>query len=295
MINWSLNKLFLLPLIILAIVAGCSDDGPTDPVAIANSVVITADPGGVDFPWRLNLPDGGYVIGAGDSTFIEMASGDYEIQWRSKPGYINVPAGETKNLTSGISISFSGTYDNLLQSAVNPDILMTNFKLVYEGMAPEAYASLLSPDHHTMLLQATIDDWAQSEYPLPGNSFDYAQTVAIHENIFEGLGGVNSQGLFVPLIESISISVLDKEDVWNLADPDDEYFGGRNAYFARFNVLMHFNKPDGSRYEVDQSLDFYVEQDNDALWVFLGIRGFQSHGALATAGVSYDEFLAMYR
>ncbi len=265
MINRNLSKLFLLTLTSLAIFAGCSDDGPTGPTIIANSVVITANPGGVDFPWRLNLPDGGYVIGAGDSTFIEMSSGDYEIQWRIKPGYINVPADETKNLTSGNSISFSGAYDNDLQRALTPDILMNNFKLVYEGMAPAAYASLLSADHRTMLLPETVGDWAQSENPLPVNFFDYAQTVVIHENIFGWLCGLNSQGLPVPLVESIGISVLDKQNVWNPADPDDEYFGGRDAYFAPYNVLMHFNKPDGSRFEVDQRIDFYVEQDNGGL------------------------------
>ncbi len=293
--NQNLNKLFLLPLLALAIIAGCSDDDPTGPTILANSVVIKANPDDVDFPWRLNLPDGGFVIGAGDSTFLQMSSGTYSIQWRSKSGYINVPADETKILTSGSFISFSGTYDNNLQRAITPDILMNNFKLVYEGMVPSAFASLLSPDHRTVLLQTTIDDWAQSETPLQADYFDYTQCAAIHNNIFTHLGGLSSSGLMIPPIDSISIDVLDRQNAWSQADPDDEYFADRDAHFATYLVLMHFNKPDGSRFEVDQMLDFYVEQGDDGFWVLSGIRKFQSDDILATVNTSYDEILALYR
>lgn len=163
-----------------------------------------------------------------------------------------------------------------IPAATTPDILMANFKVIYESMESTEYEAMLHPDYRTILLQSTFDDWQDSDTPLTELYFDYASEVQIHRNIFEGLGGVDETGLVIPGIDSISVSILEKEGAWDNVEESEEYFGGRGAYFARYNLLMHFNKPDGSRFEVDQIVDFFVIQGDDDLWYMLGQRGFDN-------------------
>lgn len=154
-----------------------------------------------------------------------------------------------------------------------PDILMSNFKVIYEGMNAGDYEALLHHDYRTILLQDTFDDWADSDTPLEQMYFDHDSEVQIHRNMFEGLGGVNEEGTTIPPIDSISVSVMDKEGIWAPVEDSEEYFGERGAYFARYNLLMHFYKPDGNRFEVDQTVDFFVIQGDDDMWYMLGQRG----------------------
>lgn len=163
--------------------------------------------------------------------------------------------------------------DEGLDPNTTPDILMSNFQIIYEGMDSGEYEAMLHPDYRTILLQSTFDDWQDSDTPLTELYFDHDSEVQIHRNIFEGLGGVNEAGLAIPPIDSISVSVMDKEGAWDNVEESEEYFGGRGAYFARYNLLMHFNKPDGSRFEVDQTVDFFVVKGDDDLWYMLGQRG----------------------
>ncbi len=163
--------------------------------------------------------------------------------------------------------------EETLPPAVTPDILMSNFKIIYEDMDSGEYEDMLDPDYRTVLLQSTFDDWENSDTPLTELYFDHDSEVQIHRNIFEGLFGVDENGLTIPPIDSISVSVMDKEGAWDVVEESEEYFGGRGAYFARYNLLMHFNKPDGSRFEVDQTVDFFVLKGSDDLWYMLGQRG----------------------
>ena len=165
--------------------------------------------------------------------------------------------------------------DEGLPSRITPDILMSNFKIIYESMVATDYEEMLHPDYRTILLQSTFDDWEDSDTPLTELYFDYSSEVQIHRNIFEGLGGVDEGGNTIDPIDSISVSILDKEGAWDNVEESEEYFGGRGAYYARYNLLMHFNKPDGSRFEVAQAVDFFVIQGDDDMWYMLGQRGFE--------------------
>ncbi len=183
--------------------------------------------------------------------------------------------------------------------SLTPDIFMSNFKLVYEDMLPEEYESMLSPDYRTVVLQYTFDDWEDSDNPLTALYFDHEQTVGIHRNLFGNVEGEDERGMVVPPIESISIAILEKEGAWQVADDSIDYFGGRGAYFARYNLLMHFNKPNGTRFEVDQTVDFYVLQGVDDNWYLLGIdcspyRN-KTTAPTGTDTVTYDGLHSLYR
>ena len=162
-----------------------------------------------------------------------------------------------------------------LDPATTPDILMENFVKIYESMDSGDYEAMLHPDYRTILLQSTFEDWAESDSPLLEMYFDHDSEVQIHRNIFEGLGGVDETGKTILPIDSINVSIIEKLGAWKFVEDSEEYFGGRRpkAYFARYSLLMHFNKPDNSRFEVDQLVDFYAIQGDDGLWLMLGQKG----------------------
>ena len=161
-----------------------------------------------------------------------------------------------------------------LPPAVTPDILMSNFRRTYEAMNSGDFEAMLHPDYRTILLQSTFDDWAQGDNPLTQMYFDHDAEVTIHRNIFEGLGGVDEQGRTIPPIDSITVTIMEKNGVWDDVEGSDVNFGGKNAYWAQYTLLMHFNKPDASRFEVNQIVDFFVVQGADELWYMLGQKGY---------------------
>lgn len=280
------------------LLAGCSDDS-TGPEVIENSVAISSGPEGADAFWALELPSGLLVTGSRDTTLTEMDPGVYELKWGYSAGWSDIPEDSSQELLAGESISFTGDYGYHISGAVTPDILMGNFKFVYESMSPGFLMGLLSPDYRTIILQDTFDDWQDSENPLAEMYFDYETTETIHANLFGGLGGFDESGLNIPPIDSISISVWDKDGAWDLVDEGVDYFGGRGAYMARYNVLMHFYKPDGNRFEIDQTFEVYVVQEEDDLFYLLGVRGLgywgQSNSKAATDRTTYDQVLSLYR
>ena len=179
-----------------------------------------------------------------------------------------------------------------------PDILMANLKTTYEDMDSSRFEGLLNPDFRMILLQSTIDDWANSSTPLEEDFFDHNAEVTIHRNIFEGLGGLDELGRSIPPIDSISVTIMEKNGIWEPVEAADEYFGDFDAYWAQYTLLMHFNKPDASRVEVSQIIDFFVIQDGDENWSLLGIKGYpMGANALPTVtdNVSLGDVLSLYR
>ncbi len=155
-----------------------------------------------------------------------------------------------------------------------PDILMRNFKDIYQEMDSGEFEAILHPDYRTVLLQETFDLWEGSDNPLTELFFDRDVEIQIHRNMFEGLGGVDESGIAQPPIDSISVDLLDKEGTWEPVEESEEYFGGRDAYKARYNLLIHFENPDNHRFEVAQRVDFYVIQGSNGLWTMVGQKGF---------------------
>ncbi|MCP4290722.1 MAG: hypothetical protein GY780_02650 [bacterium] len=155
-----------------------------------------------------------------------------------------------------------------------PDVMMANFKDIYEAMDSDAFEDLLHADFRSVLSQETIDAWNESNSPLELAYFDRDAEIQIHRNIFEGLGGIDEDGIAQPPVDSIAVNVLDKDSAWEPVDASEEYFGGMGAYKARFNMLMYFNNPNGHRFEVQQPVDFYAIQGSDDLWKMVGQRPF---------------------
>ena len=157
-----------------------------------------------------------------------------------------------------------------------PDILMANFKDIYEEMNSDDFIDQLHTDYRTVLLQETFDAWEGSDTPLTELYFDRDLEITIHRNMFEGLGGVDEAGIAQPPIDSISVDVLDKDGTWEPVEESEDYFGGRGAFKARFNLLIYFENPGNHRFEVDQIVDFYVIKGDDNLWTMLGQKGFSN-------------------
>ncbi len=157
-----------------------------------------------------------------------------------------------------------------------PDILMANFKDIYQEMDSGDFETMLHPDFRTVLLQETFEAWEGSDNPLTELYFDRDSEVQIHRNMFEGLGGVDEAGIAKPPIDSISVAVLDKDGTWEPVEESEEYFGGRGAYKASYNLLINFDTTENLRFEVDQRVDFYVIQGSNGLWKMLGQKGFNN-------------------
>ncbi len=256
-------------------------------------IAIDPSPDSINAPWHLQGPDGFEYEGAGDLTLANIMVGDYTVTWDDVKNWAT-PAMETLTVLADEVATFAGVYKIDLPSATSPDILVSNFHRVYESMFFEGYESLLHEDHRTIVLQSTIDEWAGGDSPLTSLYFDRELAALIHQNIFGGMAGVGPYGNPLPPIDSTDIPVLDREGVWDPVESTVEYFGGFDAYYARYNVLLHFNKPDGTRFEVDQTMDFIVIEDT-GVWKLLGIIPFENKSAVATENASYDGVLALYR
>jgi len=158
--------------------------------------------------------------------------------------------------------------------ALTPDIMMDNFEDIYVDMDADDYAAMLHEGYRTVLLAETIDDWAGGDHPLSDDYFDRDAEVAIHTNMFNQLTGEDPSGNPVPPIESINVDLMEKVGTWVQVDASVEYFGQNYpaSYSCRYNVLIHFNLPGNSRFEVNQQVDFYALKVGD-IWYMLGQKG----------------------
>jgi sulfatase modifying factor 1 len=91
-------------------IAGCSDDGPTDPTKTTGTVTIAPQPDGIDAPWQLAGPGGIDSTGSGRAELKEMPAGTYTVTWRDVSKW-ETPDGSTGTLASGGSVTFAGAYE----------------------------------------------------------------------------------------------------------------------------------------------------------------------------------------
>ena len=260
-----------------------------DPV-LTGTVVVDVEPENLEAGWSLSGPDGFTLSGNGDVVLENVVVGDYSIAWGEEPLW-GAPLDETQSLAAGGTVTFAGTYDPQLSS---PDILMSEFVSLQEAYDAEMFPELLDSAFRMNLLQETIDDWAGGDHPLTDDYFDRSAFVAIHANIFAGELGVDPNGNIIPPVESIDVSLLEKLAPWEAVDAGMEYFGAiEGAYIAPYNILMHFNMPGNSRFEVDGMVRF-VARETEAGWRLLGIIPL-GRGGKATESVTYDGVLALYR
>lgn len=103
-------------------------------------VVINPQPDAMNAtaPWTLTYPDSHSQSGTGDLTLNNCPVGYYMIAWGNVPGWITPsPAEVTKNLTTGGTITFSGTY---VEKA--PVIQVTPSALNFDYVPPGSHIDL---------------------------------------------------------------------------------------------------------------------------------------------------------
>jgi hypothetical protein len=98
------------------------------------TIIINAEPDAMNTvaPWILTDPNSHSQSGTGDQIFINSPVGNYMILWGDVSGWTKPsPASSTQTLTSGGTITFSGTYVQLPVIQVTQSIL--NFGYVPPG------------------------------------------------------------------------------------------------------------------------------------------------------------------
>lgn len=160
-----------------------------------------------------------------------------------------------------------------LPPAKTKEILMSNFKKVYEDMNIEGFINLLDENYKTILLAETQDQWGWAD----DFYFNYTDEVSIHRKMFRGDPGVDPNGNTVHPIASIEVDLLEQMVGWLDIPNDDIDFGGYEGQYAPFRVTIQFHDADLThRFLVQQQVNFYVipvEQDGQTIWKMLGQRG----------------------
>ncbi len=169
--------------------------------------------------------------------------------------------------------------DNLKYPS-NADIVMKNFEIIYEDMLINEFREMLHVGYKTILLEATMEEWSESDSPLTESYFTRDEEITIHENIFNGITGVNAAGDSKPPVSSIDVAYLEKPgSTWEPIPESDPDFAGYNGYYATFDVLIYFLTPDNFQYEVSQKVEFYVapvDDNGQDKFLLLGQRGMET-------------------
>ena len=181
----------------------------------------------------------------------------------------------------------------------DPDALMTGFVMAYNDMDQELFSTLIHPDFKGLLSSSTLDEWEYSGSPLTFTYFERDTVLAIHDHIFSGEIGRRPYGAPVPPVDSIEVAVIDKINAWGNIPPGDEDFGGHAGSWTLYNVVIHFNLPDQSRYRVQEIMAFYVvpvENDGVVGYQLLGWREIEQFVAgKATESLNLGDILTLYR
>ena len=120
MFRSALLYMFILALVLIT-VSGCNED---DPMTVATGrAVITSNPGTLDAPWILKLPDGLVAMGEGNGAVEDLPTGHYLLTWQDVEGWRTpTPNPVSKYMPSGATLSFTGTYLNLSDQLSSIDI-----------------------------------------------------------------------------------------------------------------------------------------------------------------------------
>ena len=166
-----------------------------------------------------------------------------------------------------------GGDDTGLPWASTPDILMSNYRIVYTEMLIDEFTEMLHKDYKTILLSETLEDWGEAA----DFYFDYTAEVEIHTKMFRGDPGLDSQGNPVHPIDSIVVDLLENQGTWDPIPQDDIDFGGMEGKWANYRVnLQFFNADLSHKFEVHQQINFYVVpvvENGRNKYLMLGQRG----------------------
>jgi len=220
---------------------------------------------------------------SGLSGYFRMTMEAHAMKWKNLFLLVMIPA----LLIGPVGCIFSpddgdggddGGGQNDLPYASNPDILIQNFETIYVETRIDDFRDMLHNDYKTVLLPSTLAEWEQGGNPLAEDVFYRDDEIRIHENMFSGNSGLSPVGVVIPPIDSVTVDYIEKAGSWEPIPDGDEHFGGFGGYWALHHVLIYFNKPDQSRYMVEQDVEFYVIPTDDngrTKWLLLGQRGLE--------------------
>jgi len=140
--------------------------------------------------------------------------------------------------------------ESQLPFAGSEDLLMTNFRTVYEDMDFNSYRDMLHPDYKMILQPSTT-----TLYPDVGTSLDLEEDLRITERMFSGEPLTDPNGELVPGISSISFDQLEQQGTWATSPSNDVI---PNARFGLFEVIFRFERPGHSTLMVQGQIKFYV-------------------------------------
>lgn len=227
-IRWFLTCTIVLALGL--VVAGCGNDPYSTPLG---SFIIELEPGTVDAPWRVVGEHGLSVEGHGDRSVVGLPSGSYTVVWLDAWGWA-APAPQVVEVTSVAEPVVTGTYRRSWTVMPDtPDRLMENLSLAYTSRSLSLYANLIHPEHVTLLQRTTID-----AFPELGSRLEVAEERRIHRRMFSGEDLVDPDGLAVPAINHIWMSLW-RQSEWTLAPPADPIPG---VLCAIYNVSVSWER-----------------------------------------------------
>jgi hypothetical protein len=174
---------------------------------------------------------------------------------------------------------------------------MENFVTIYNTLDTGNFPFLLHDDFQMELLPSTLEEWEMGGNPLTDDHFDRAAMITIHENMFSGETGLGPAGTIIPPVASIEVVYLQQLGTWEPIPAEDPTFGGHGGYWVLFEALIYFNNPDFHRFQVDQTIGFYlapVDDGGQERWELLGIRGLEPMAAM-TESVTLGDVLSLYR
>ncbi len=130
------------------------------------------------------------------------------------------------------------------------DVLMENFKQIYEDMDFLAFTDMMHDDYFMILQQSTIDD-----FPSVGPTIDLAEELRMHERMFAGDPVTDPDGVLVPGISSISFEEFRQLGEWVKSPANDPI---PNADSGTWQVEFLFARPGFLDFSVKGQIKFYV-------------------------------------
>jgi hypothetical protein len=171
--------------------------------------------------------------------------------------------------------------------------LMLSFENNYTEMLIEDFSDLLHPDFQMILLARTCQNWGWPD----STTFDKTEMIAIHDNVFSGLLGLDPNGNTVHPVDRILVDVLELQGTWAKIPEDDLYFGGYDGWWGCHQVELQFWDADNShRFVVYQAVNFFVTEvtiEGNTGYQLLGIRGLPLFRK--TDEATWGDLLALYR
>ncbi len=97
----------------LCVFSGCGDESTTEPDG-SGTIIIALSPDSIHASWTLIGPSGYSASANGDTSLSGLAVGEYTATWDGVGGWTSPPR-DTRTLTKDVTITFSGTYGQLVQ------------------------------------------------------------------------------------------------------------------------------------------------------------------------------------